>query len=129
MDEVGVPGALARAGRAMLGGVVMTGLASCAEVEIGAEAVKAINESILETNAAANDEIVPAAGSPINRALEPAPEEFEVRGLAVWDGARTLQGIWVAHPRAETARRVRIIETTSKRAVDGALFRRDESVS
>lgn len=129
MDEVGVPQALARIGRAALVGFLPIGIAGCAEVEIGAEAVKAINESIAEANASESQQIVTAAGSPINPTLEPAPEEFEVRGLAIWDGARTLQGIWVAHPRAETARRVRIIETTSKRAVDGALFRRDDSVS
>ncbi|MEM7746236.1 MAG: SPOR domain-containing protein [Pseudomonadota bacterium] len=54
-----------------------------------------------------------------------APDVFEGTGRAVWDGRRTLQGIWVAHPEATTARRVRIINVENRRAVDGALFKRD----
>ena len=43
----------------------------------------------------------------------------------MWDGKRTLQGIWVAHPLATTARRVRIFNEVTGQAVDGALFKRD----
>jgi len=59
----------------------------------------------------------------ISSLLEPAPEIFEAKGRAVWDGKRTLQGIWVAHPLAGTARRVRIYNTDNGLAVDGALFK------
>ena len=104
-------------------------LAGCAQVEVGAEAVKSINKSITEANTGAGTGVKPASGSRIDQRLEPAPELFEARGLAVWDGARTLQGIWVAHPQAETARRVRIFDTATRRAVDGALFRRDKAIS
>ncbi|MEM9735831.1 MAG: hypothetical protein AAF908_04410, partial [Pseudomonadota bacterium] len=102
-------------------------LAACAEVEIGAEAVKAVNKAVTE-----GAEPVPleaASGSQINPRLEPAPEEFEIRGLALWDGTRTLQGVWVAHPEASTARRVRIFDNETKRAVDGALFQRDQALA
>jgi len=56
--------------------------------------------------------------------LEPAPAIFEVRGRVAWDGDRTLQGIWLAHPDADGPRRVRIFNADNGRRVDGALFRR-----
>lgn len=56
--------------------------------------------------------------------LEPAPTIFEVRGRVVWDGDRTLQGIWIAHRQADGPRRVRIFNVDNGRRVDGALFRR-----
>jgi len=56
---------------------------------------------------------------------EPAPDIFKATGLATWDGRRTLKGIWVAHPAATSARRVRIFNVTNGSAVDGALFKRD----
>lgn len=59
----------------------------------------------------------------VSNLLQPAPEIFEAKGRAVWDGKRTLQGIWVAHPLAGTARRVRIYNTNNDFAVDGALFK------
>ena len=64
----------------------------------------------------------------ISPALAPAPEIFEVTGTALWDGQRTLQGIWVAHASAKTARRVRIFNTANGTAADGALFNRDVSL-
>ncbi|MEM8792263.1 MAG: SPOR domain-containing protein [Pseudomonadota bacterium] len=114
--------------------IVLTGigfLSACAEVEVGAEAVKAINQSITTPpdNPAPRpaDLYVPAAGSRVNPSLEPAPAVFEERGRAIWDGRRTLQGIWVAHPNAEAAMRVRVIHARTGVSVDGALFRREAS--
>ncbi len=61
--------------------------------------------------------------------LKAAPDLFDASGLAVWDGKRTLQGIWVAHPLATSARRVRIFNSENGLAVDGALFKRDSTLS
>lgn len=58
----------------------------------------------------------------------PAPDLFEETGAAIWDGKRTLQGVWVAHPSATSARRVRIFNTATGEAVDGALFKRDPAL-
>ncbi|MEM7190407.1 MAG: hypothetical protein AAF439_12410, partial [Pseudomonadota bacterium] len=65
----------------------------------------------------------------VSALLDPAPEIFEATGVAVWDGNRTLQGVWVAHPLAASARRVRIYNTANGSAVDGALFKRDAALS
>lgn len=67
----------------------------------------------------------PPAVSPL---LQPAPEIFEASGRATWDGKRTLQGVWVAHPLAASARRVRIYNENTGTAVDGALFKRDAAL-
>lgn len=72
---------------------------------------------------------VQAVAGAISPHQEPAPELFEATGTASWDGKRTLQGIWVAHPLATTARRARIYNTANGAAVDGALFKRDEALS
>lgn len=123
--------------------VLLLSLASftaCAEIEVGAEAAKRISRTAGETGSAsaknASDsgdiELAQATGGqeedlPISPFLEPAPQLFEATGLAVWDGKRTLQGVWVAHPLAESARRVRIFNEENGKAVDGALFKRDST--
>lgn len=123
--------------------VLLLGLASftaCAEIEVGAEAAKRISRTAGETgsasakNASDSGEIELAQATdgqgedlPISPFLEPAPQLFEATGLAVWDGKRTLQGVWVAHPLAESARRVRIFNEENGKAVDGALFKRDST--
>jgi hypothetical protein len=71
--------------------------------------------------------VEPGPTALIDERLTPVPEEFEATGRARWDGRRTLQGIWVAHPAARTARRVRIVNSANGHAVDGALFRRDDT--
>jgi len=69
----------------------------------------------------------PAASpdNPVSPIMTPAPEVFEAIGSAVWDGRHTLRGVWIAHPMAVSARRVRIFNTDNGVAVDGALFKRD----
>ncbi|MEM9098098.1 MAG: SPOR domain-containing protein [Pseudomonadota bacterium] len=104
-------------------------LANCAEVEVGAEAVKAINSKAVGPDPQTANVYEAAAGSRINPKLVSAPAVFEARGNTIWDGNRTLQGIWVAHPKAETAMRVRVINLTTGVAVDGALFRREASIA
>ena len=118
------------------------GITGCAEIEVGASAIKAVNRSINAqaaplsalpaarqqiTQSAAAQAITPGPNAKIDARMRPVPEEFEAAGAAKWDGSRTLQGIWVAHPSARTARRVRIVNETNGYAVDGALFRRDET--
>lgn len=131
----GIPFALA---------VAATPLIACAEIEVGAEVAKriaraddgaAVASSVLDPSATATQSqsrpVVLAQASTggdslaISPFLEPAPEIFEATGLAIWDGKRTLQGIWVAHPLATSARRVRIFNQNNGQAVDGALFKRD----
>lgn len=111
---------------------------ACAEIEVGAEAAKRISRATSDSGSASAKN-VPESGDiqlaqatnaeaedlPISPFLEPAPQLFEATGQAVWDGKRTLQGVWVAHPLAESARRVRIFNEQNGRAVDGALFKRD----
>ena len=122
---------------AVLAMAVLAGLlplAACAEIEVGAEVAKRVSRSVEQSSglsaatgtqlAQANTDSSPQAISPF---LRPAPEIFEATGLAIWDGKRTLQGVWVAHPLASSARRVRIFNQDNGQAVDGALFKRDAS--
>ena len=102
---------------------------ACAELEVGAEAAKRVNSAVSGSKVAQATE--PAAievAETTSPLLEAAPQLFEATGVAVWDGKRTLQGIWVAHPLAASARRVRIFNEQSGLAVDGALFRREASL-
>lgn len=116
----------------------LASFAACAEIEVGAEAAKRISRASGEGGSAAaknaseagDIQLAQATGEqaedlPISPYLKPAPQLFEATGEAVWDGKRTLQGVWVAHPLAESARRVRIFNEENGRAVDGALFKRD----
>jgi len=128
----------------LMAGVAALGLGGCAEIELGAEAVKQVNRALAPapqasaavqvqsaraqaTQSAASEVMAPGPNAQIDARMAPAPSDFDARGTAEWDGARTLQGIWVAHPQAHSARRVRILNITNGFAVDGALFRRDES--
>jgi hypothetical protein len=61
--------------------------------------------------------------------LVPAPAEFEATGTALWDGRPTFEGVWVAHPLASAARRVRIYSEATGAAGDGALFARDPALT
>ncbi|MGR3541475.1 MAG: SPOR domain-containing protein [Hasllibacter sp.] len=54
-----------------------------------------------------------------------APEVFQVRESAVWDGRPSLGGVWVAHPDVQEPERVLIRDTESEAFVVGALFRRE----
>ena len=105
-------------------------LVACAEVQVGVELAKranrAVDANLAQAEPQAQQTQETAAISPH---LQPAPEIFEASGIAQWDGKRTLQGIWVAHPLATTARRVRIFNTENDQAVDGALFKRDSALT
>jgi len=108
-------------------GAIALSMAGCAEIEVSAEAYKSI--------AQANEQPAPpvlrstARQDSIEPSLEPDPKAFYATDLALWDGARTLPGIWIAHPMAEIARRVRLTNGETGTRVDAAMFRRDPNLS
>ena len=106
-------------------GAMILSMSGCAEIELGAEVYK--------TYARAN-EPPPVSPSParqdsIDPSMHPDPSAFHAADLAQWDGVRTLPGIWIAHPMAETARRVRLTNGETGAQVDAAMFRRDPNLS
>lgn len=105
----------------------VTALGACAELQAAGASSTAETDPALGVKVAQASQTPkkPAAVSPL---LAPAPDIFEARGRAVWDGKRTLQGVWVAHPLAASARRVRIYNEQNGQAVDGALFKRDAAL-
>lgn len=58
-----------------------------------------------------------------------AAEVFSASGLAIWDGSRTVRGLWVAHPKADRTRKVRITNTRTGDEIDGILYRADRKRS
>lgn len=96
-------------------------VSACAETQLGAQLAKNAVRAESDTRPAA------AAANPADPAL--APEEFDATGLTIWDGKLTLQGVWVAHPLAYRARRVRVRNRETGRTVEGAMFRRDPTLS
>jgi hypothetical protein len=97
-------------------------LGGCADLDAGAEQAA--------SSAAPGTEPRPVEGAlAISPDLVPEPAVFETVGTARWDGRRTLQGVWVAHPQANGARRVRIYNAATGAAADGALFAREATLS
>lgn len=86
---------------------------ACAETQLGAQAVKEVARS-------------DARAEPVQ---ELAPDAFDATGLTIWDGASTLEGVWVAHPLAQRAQRVRVSNEENDIAIEGAMFRRDPTLS
>lgn len=86
---------------------------ACAETQLGAQAVK----KVARTDARADP------------GPELAPDAFDATGLTIWDGASTLAGVWVAHPLAQRAQRVRVTNEENEIAIEGAMFRRDPTLS
>lgn len=60
----------------------------------------------------------------VDRDVE-APEVFQTRDKALWDGRPSLGGVWVASPDAKDPERVIIRNTANGKFVIGALFRRE----
>ena len=106
-------------------GAIMLTMSGCAEIELSAEAYKTYARAKGPPPAAPG----PARPDSIDPSLHPEPEAFHAAGLAVWDGAPTLPGIWIAHPMAQTARRVRLTNDETGVRVDAAMFRRDPNLS
>lgn len=59
----------------------------------------------------------------------PAVEVFKASGVAIWDGARTVRGFWVAHPDADRTRKVRLANSRTGQQIDGILYRSERSRS
>lgn len=53
-----------------------------------------------------------------------APNVFQVTEPGLWDGAMSLNGVWVAHPEARSNERVLIRNAENGKFVIGALFQR-----
>jgi cell division septation protein DedD len=106
-------------------GAMILSTAGCAEIEVSAEADKTIARAS-EPSPVLHG---PARQDSIDPSLHPDPEAFHATGLALWDGTQTLPGIWIAHPMAETARRVRLTNGETGARVDAAMFRRDPGPS
>ncbi|MEM9062864.1 MAG: hypothetical protein AAGD13_20570 [Pseudomonadota bacterium] len=62
-------------------------------------------------------------------ALVRAPEVFAASGVALWNGSRTTRGYWVAHPKADRSRRVRIVNSDTGAEIDGVLYRPEKQNS
>ncbi|NEX45301.1 SPOR domain-containing protein [Pseudotabrizicola algicola] len=60
----------------------------------------------------------------VDRDVE-APEVFQTRDKALWDGRPSLGGVWVASPDAKDPERVIIRNIANGKFVIGALFRRE----
>ena len=114
----------------LVAAIGVMGLATngCAEIELGVEVYKNIPRAsdsppaqpVLRSSAR-RDSIDPS--------MRPDPQAFHATGLALWDGAQTLQGVWIAHPAAAIARRVRLTNSETGTRVDAAMFRRDPNLS
>ena len=109
-------------------GAMILSMTGCAEIEVSAEAYKTYARATEQPPAkpvlrssARQDSIEPS--------MHPDPEAFHATGFALWDGVRTLPGIWIAHPMAEIARRVRLTNGETGTQVDAAMFRRDPGLS
>ncbi|MCA0871332.1 SPOR domain-containing protein [Seohaeicola saemankumensis] len=57
-----------------------------------------------------------------------APDVFDVKEAALWDGRPSLGGVWVAHPDVTDPERVIIRNPTNGKFVIGALFRREREI-
>lgn len=60
----------------------------------------------------------------VDRDVE-APDVFQTRDTALWDGRPSLGGVWVASPDTKDPERVIIRNTANDKFVIGALFRRE----
>ena len=104
-----------KAGRAMLGAIVVTGLLSGCD-EQGKFAFPTANQ---------NQSL--ASGPTVERDVE-APEIFSVTDQGLWDGRPSLGGVWVAHPDVNDPERVIIRNQSNGKFVVGALFRRERDI-
>lgn len=98
---------------------------ACGELAAGPGSAPGAGRGPAAGGAADGAAAPPATASAVASDLVPAPAVFEATGTARWDGRRTLQGVWVAHPEASAARQVRIYNAATGAAADGALFTRD----
>lgn len=104
-------------------GLVLTG-AICATNAWSSSTPAGWSAVILAAAEEALPEVDPSADNvEISEEQVPAPALFDASASVVWDGRRTMKGVWIAHPAARSARRVRIFNLDTGAVVDGALFK------
>ena len=111
----------------LIAGTAILATTACAEVEFGSEVYK----NFTRTDGPPAQPVISSSARPdaIDPSLHADPEAFHATGLALWDGERTLAGIWIAHSLAQVARRVRVTNNETGTRVDAAMFRRDPNLS
>ena len=109
-------------------GATIVSISGCTQVELGAQAYKTVTQ-VNVASPGPSFSTGTAQPDSIDLAMRPDPGAFHVADIALWDGARTLAGIWIAHPMAQTARRVRVTNAKTGTRVDAAMFRRDPNLS
>ena len=114
-------------------GAMSLPMIGCAEIELGAQTYKNLGGANAQppVQTPGQPPAQPASTRPdsIERSLQSDPEAFLATGIAVWDGVRTLPGIWIAHPMAAIARRVRLTNNQTGVRADAAMFQRDPNLS
>lgn len=86
-----------------------------------------------QDNARSNDVVgaaptfAQAGGQRVTTRDVEAPDVFERRETALWDGRPSLGGVWVAHPDVDSPERVLIENQANGRSIVGALFRRERA--
>jgi len=87
----------------------IAGLAACAELDVGAQALKA---SV-------------AAGDSNVEGLAPVQLATDAEGYALWPGFSSSNGAWIAHPRLPAPARAHVRNTLNGRVIEAKLLRRD----
>ena len=121
-----------RCGRVILPALAALAVAGCTALPRDGAGSRTARAMLGTAMLATQDAVAPdgaAAAALIDPEMQPDPDAFSAETVVAWDGERTLQGVWIAHPEARTARRVRIVNAGTGAAVDGALFRRDSGLS
>ena len=107
--------------RLIIAGLILT-VGACADADPNQQSGTARNgEDLLDTLWPQTSQIDPN--------FVRADEVFSASGVTIWDGTRTVRGIWVAHPKADRTRKVRIIHGKSGKQIDGILYRADRRLS
>ncbi len=119
--------ALGRRLAALCGAIALAGCVSdlAAPEPSQADLASASSAGVDDPGAAPVLRLVAGAVSDIDPSLVPDPDSFAAELAPVWDGLPTMQGVWIAHPLADRARRVRLTNLQTGAQVDGAMFRRD----
>ena len=88
---------------------MITGVAACAQVEIGAHAVK--------SSSLGEDDAPPE--------IAPVSVETDAEGYALWTGFRSEGGAWVAHPTLPAPGRAYVRNAQNGRVIEATLLRRN----
>lgn len=115
-------------GRAVALALCFAALAGCAETKLGVHFLKSATRTVESASGPVSTPVKPTQPALAQADARLAPERFSAAGTAVWDGAGTLEGVWIAHPLAERPERVRVLNTATGATVESAMFRRDPAM-